>query len=267
MSDEVRWIVDTSVLSEDQKLDILDKRREDFSRAVTNLITGITPKEDFPGGVIPVRPIRGGAKTRYVPGWWFIKQLNALFGHFWDFEVITQEVGKEQLWVRGTLTVNIPGKTVIERRQDGSTYEVHYDPITIRKTQYGGSDVKKLREGGAVMDIADDLKSAATDCMKKCATLIGLASDIYGAKENVSETAANGKQLEILYRVANEVGLTDIDMVNSYSLVEFGKTAKDLEQLEALDLIAKCRKAKAKGETISIDTSVLKTLDIPVEEQ
>lgn len=231
------------------------KRTEEFQKALTNLVMGTTPPEDFPGNVIPMRPIRGGAKTRYIPGWWFVRQLNSLFGHMWDFDVVAQEVGKEQIWVKGQLRIKSPGKTVREVRPDGTVIETHYDPIEVVKTQFGGSDVKKLRDTGAVMDIADDLKSAATDSMKKCATLLGLAADVYGAKELQDETAATGKQVEILYRLAKEVGLGTVDESNAYSQSKFAKDVKDLEQLEILTIISELRQAKTKGEFIVVKES------------
>jgi hypothetical protein len=232
---------------------VQQKRTEEFQKALTNLVMGTTPPEDFPGGTIPVRPIRGGAKTRYIPGWWFVRQLNSLFGHLWDFDVIAQEIGKEQIWVKGQIRIKSPGKTVREIRTDGTIIETHYDPIEVVKTQFGGSDVKTLRDTGRIMDIADDLKSAATDSMKKCATLLGLASDIYGAKELQDETAATGKQVEILYRLATEVGLDNVDKSNAYSRSKFGKDVKDLEQLEILTIITELRKAKTKGELIVME--------------
>jgi hypothetical protein len=60
-----------------------------------------------------------------------------------------------------------------------------YDPITstfISKEQYGGSDIKKYSQGtkiGQPLDIANDLKSAGSDALKKCASLFGIAQDVY----------------------------------------------------------------------------------------
>ena len=69
-------------------------QRAKFDEAIRNLVTGTTPKD-----VIFQRPARGGLQVAYVPGWWFIQQLNALFGYLWDFEILEQDIGKRQVWV------------------------------------------------------------------------------------------------------------------------------------------------------------------------
>ena len=53
---------------------------------------------------------------------------------------------------------------------------------TISKTQFGRADIKMLKAGGMV-DFGNDLKAAATDSLKKCASLLGIASDVYGKQE------------------------------------------------------------------------------------
>ena len=65
----------------------------------------------------------------------------------------------EQVWVRGELTIKIQEHTVT-------------------KGQYGGSDIK-VNRGGEPVSVADDLKAAASDCLKKCASMLGIAGDIY----------------------------------------------------------------------------------------
>ncbi len=44
--------------------------------------------------------------------------------------------------------------------------------------QNGSSEVKKMKDG-TIMDLANDYKSAASDCLKKCASLLGIAFDVY----------------------------------------------------------------------------------------
>lgn len=174
------------------KLELLELQKVKFNKALENLVKGHTPPEDFPNGRIPKRPGRGKGRDGqpimwdYVPAWWVIEQLNSLFGFNWDFEIINQDIGKNQLWVLGKLTV---------RGQDG---------ISVSKMQYGSSDIKFYgvdhpTKSGQIMDLADDLKSAAQDSLKKCGTLLGMASDIYGRREmqqlrdSLSESDADKK--------------------------------------------------------------------------
>lgn len=117
-------------------------------------LTQKTPRE-----FIRDRPGPGGMKLSYVEVGYVISVLNQAFGWDWDFRILDQQIGKKQVWVRGELTV----------RSDGRE---------ITKGQFGGADIKFNRTGVPV-SIADDLKTAASDCLKKCASLLGIASDIY----------------------------------------------------------------------------------------
>jgi hypothetical protein len=47
------------------------------------------------------------------------------------------------------------------------------------KTQFGGKDITRAKTSGEIISLADDLKAAATDCLKKCATLFGVGLHLY----------------------------------------------------------------------------------------
>ncbi len=113
-----------------------------------------------PINYIKERPGPGGHPIRYVEVGYVINMLNQIFGWDWDFKIYEQQVGKRQVWVRGELVVRIKEHTV-------------------SKAQFGGSDIKFNRSNGEPISIADDLKAAASDCLKKCASMLGIASDIY----------------------------------------------------------------------------------------
>lgn len=198
--------------------DLKSIQREKYNKALRNLVTGKTPKE-----VVFKKPGGGGATVDYVPGWWFVEQLNSLFGYFWDFEVIQEFVGQEQIWVRGKLTVKDP--------ESG---------LTISKSAYGGSRIKS--KNNPAIDIGDDLKSAATDALKKAATLLGLAADIYGKREILEATAPSKSQLDALYKVGDKANLT-IAQVDEFVNQKYpGKDFKELEQIQILGLIQDLRK-------------------------
>ena len=116
------------------------------------------------------RPGKGGRNFKYVTGNYVLRVLNYVFGFNWDFEIV--EHGKEGnlVWVQGKLTVKDPGGTK-----------------TISKTQFGRAEIKMLKTGGMV-DYGNDLKAATTDSLKKCASMLGIAGDIYGTTEYLEET-------------------------------------------------------------------------------
>lgn len=111
------------------------------------------------------RPAKGGGTWSYVTGTYVEKVLNFTFGWNWDFEVMSHGKEGEQVWVLGRLTVK----------------DDHGHAIT--KTQFGRADLKFKRDTKITLDFGNDLKAAATDSLKKCASLLGIASDVYGKAE------------------------------------------------------------------------------------
>ena len=82
----------------------------------------------------------------------------------WNFEIMEDKQIDGQIVVKGKLTVNsLDGK------------------MSIIKMQYGSAEVKKTKDG-KIMDLANDYKSAASDCLKKTASLLGIAFDVYHPK-------------------------------------------------------------------------------------
>ncbi len=112
------------------------------------------------------RPAKGGGKWDYVTGAYVKKVLNYCFGWRWDFEI--KEHGKEKslVWVLGRLTIK-------DKRNN---------PIVV-KEQFGRADIKTKKGTDEALDYGNDLKASATDALKKCASELGIASDIYAGNE------------------------------------------------------------------------------------
>lgn len=125
-----------------------------------------TPKEQ-----VYRRKGRGKDVFDYVTGSYCTKWLNFVFGWNWDWEIVQHGKEGRQVWALGKLTVrgNKPGQV-------------------ITKTGFGRADVKALRDGGGDLDYGNDLKAASTDAMKKAASLLGFASDIYGKGDYKAES-------------------------------------------------------------------------------
>ena len=122
-----------------------------------------------PKAYVRKRPAKGGGTWDYVSGGYVKKVLNLMFGWDWDFEVLEDKIMHDEAIVKGRLTCRSNGRTII-------------------KTQYGNKDIMYKRgtdaNGNRVpLSIGNDLKSAATDCLKKCAAEIGIAADIYNKDE------------------------------------------------------------------------------------
>ena len=131
-------------------------------------------KKKTPASEIKKRQGPGGKMLDYVTIGYVVSQLDEAFQKLWEFEVIDQQVGKTQVWVKGRLTVHLA------------------PTFSLKKEAFGSSDIKSFKTGG-VIDIGNDLKSAASDALKKAASLLGIASDIFypsgPKKTDVSKTS------------------------------------------------------------------------------
>jgi len=112
------------------------------------------------------RPAKGGGTWDYVTGVYVKKTLNYVFGWLWSFDIISTEEKYGQVVCQGKLTINKP---------DGSAL--------MWKTDIGKSDIKMKKDQTGPLDYGNDVKASATDCLKRCAFQLGIASDIYGKNE------------------------------------------------------------------------------------
>jgi hypothetical protein len=125
-----------------------------------NVLTQSTPP-----AAIKTRRGRGGKTLSYVSHDWVTRQLNEAFNWQWSFEILSErilpdEAAPREVVVKGRLTI----------------HTTHGDLI---KNQFGSSEVKRTKSGDLI-SLGDDLKAAASDALKKCASLLGLALDLYG---------------------------------------------------------------------------------------
>src|SRR5438045_1504042 len=101
----------------------------------------------------------------YVEDGYVTERLNLVFGFNWDFDIVDKQILDDEVIVEARLTVRTPSSQ------------------TIVKTQFGGAEIKRHSSGsksGRPLSIADDYKAAASDALKKCASLLGIGLDLYG---------------------------------------------------------------------------------------
>src|SRR5213592_721558 len=131
-----------------------------LSEAQVDFLMQRTPKRE-----IKMRQGRGGLQFAYVEHGYVTERLNLVFGFNWDFEIVDKQILDDEVIVEARLTVRTPGGQ------------------TIVKTQFGGAEIKRHASGprrGRPLSIADDYKAAASDALKKCASLLGIGLDLYG---------------------------------------------------------------------------------------
>jgi len=175
-----------------------------------------------------------GQTLAYVPGHTVIERLNQAFESLWSFEVTAHEIHQDEVIIIGKLSAE-----------------------NIIKTQFGSSRITKARETGEIVSLADDLKSAATDALKKCATLLGVGLHLYadkpapgtgtskkgnGGDNSQSGNGGNGngrltsKQHSFLLKLANERGMTKKEL-NDQCVATYGSVADYLTRQSASAMI------------------------------
>ena len=123
-----------------------------------------------PAHKIKTRPAKGGGTWKFVSGSYVTQVLNALFGWNWSFEVLTSM--QEALATASTGTVVVQGRLKVKIGNEW-----------IIKEQYGRKEVMFKRGTKDPLDFGNDMKAAATDAKKKCASELGLFSDVYSQED------------------------------------------------------------------------------------
>ena len=121
-----------------------------------------------PFGPAQIRQRKGrNGVLDYVEGHSVIARLNEALDGAWSFEVTHHEVREDEVVVLGKLSAE-----------------------GIAKMQFGVSQLTREKGGGALVSLGDDLKAAATDALKKCATFLGVGLHLYADKPLAGRTAA-----------------------------------------------------------------------------
>ena len=126
-----------------------------------------------PSSMIYERPAKGGGKWKYVKSADVVVALNTTFGGFWDFSIITDEATALEIAVK-TKSIVVRGKLTITNPDTG---------VSVSREQYGRKDVAFKKGTNEPLDFGNDMKAAASDALKKCASQFGLFNDIYRDNE------------------------------------------------------------------------------------
>jgi hypothetical protein len=111
----------------------------------------------FEAHLIKSRRGVGGKRLSSVEGAEYIKRLNEAFAGRWTFEVLDHRVLDAEVVVLGRLEAG-----------------------GVKKVAFGGSSITTSGSTGGPVSLADDLKAAATDSLKKASSLLGIGLHLYG---------------------------------------------------------------------------------------
>ena len=134
--------------------------------AVQTIINQVVPPS-----VIKTRPGRGGKTFSYVSHDWVTKTLNEAFGFDWDFEPMpeTMSLQDDGIGLFCRLTVRIG-----EHR--------------ITKVEYGWKETILNRDSNRAMGTGEQIKSAISDGLRRCAMRLGLGLSLYGGEDEMTTT-------------------------------------------------------------------------------
>ena len=136
------------------------------------------------------RPAKGGGTWTYVKTSYVRKVLDSVFGFNWSFEIETS-LGEAFEVAKFTNACVVKGVLRGRVKVDGQWVE-------IVKTQFGRAEVKWQMTGQGdnrtkkidpftqmpvPLDFGNDMKAATSDALKKCASLMGVAADVYEPDE------------------------------------------------------------------------------------
>ncbi len=124
-------------------------------------------EQPFSPEQIKQRPGTFGNQLKYIEGHDVIKRLNNAFEGNWSFRIISHEIYEGEIVVLGELEAE-----------------------NVNKIQFGSSFITKAKDTGAVISLGDDFKAAATDALKKAASLFGVGLHLYS---NDSGAASRNK--------------------------------------------------------------------------
>lgn len=145
-----------------------------------SILSGKTPKD-----IIRYRPGKGGKTFAYVPHGYVTSTLNKAFGFDWDWRILPNGAGDSYTYhapmshtVKGK-TVERPGSIIVKGEltvRIRNPQDLSQVIATITREAFGEKEEINGMTWGA------HVKSAASDALKKAATLIGIALDLYYAE-------------------------------------------------------------------------------------
>lgn len=133
-------------------------------------------EEPFGPEQIKQREGNFGRMLDYIEGSSVIQRLNDSFEAKWSFEILEHKIldNTDEVLVLGKLAAG-----------------------DFAKTQFGSSKITRARETGDIISLSDDLKAAATDALKKCATLLGVGLHLYKSSGQSSGRGQNDNENKI----------------------------------------------------------------------
>jgi hypothetical protein len=118
-------------------------------------------KRPFGPELIKHREGHDGKQLGYVPIQHYLDRLHEAFDHDWSFELTRREVIGDQILVEVKLTA-----------------------AGLIKTGIGGAAITLGEDNKTVLSLADDIKMAEADALKRACRLLGIGSELYAIEQD-----------------------------------------------------------------------------------
>jgi hypothetical protein len=115
----------------------------------------------FPKELHKHREGRDGKKLDYIEVQNYVDRLNEAFTYEWSFELTSREIIGEQIIVEVKLTA-----------------------AGLIKTGLGGAAITRSEDNKTVIALADDIKTAEADALKRACRLLGVGAELYASEQN-----------------------------------------------------------------------------------
>ncbi len=196
-----------------------------------------TLAEPFPQEQVKQRRGNFGQQLAYIEAATVIHRLNETMEGDWSFTVVETQIEMNEVIVRGRLSIN----------------------GTIRE-QFGGSRITRHKDSSDMISLADDLKAATSDALKKCATLAGVGLHLYSdvrsngnghnsthkpqsqhtngqRPQNGTSNRLSNAEIANIFRIAHDTGVAQKDVI-AWARESFDATISQLTSEQGDTLIA-----------------------------
>ena len=125
-------------------------------------------KRPFGKELIKHRQGHDGKQLDYVPVQHYVDRLHEAFDHDWSFELTRREIIGDQILVEVKLTA-----------------------AGLIKTGIGGAAITRGEDNKTVLSLADDIKMAEADAMKRACRLLGIGGELYATEQDDGDIISN----------------------------------------------------------------------------
>lgn len=197
----------------------------------------------FEAKYIKQRKGRNNMMLDYLETHTVIKRLNDAFEGQWSFEIVSHEQVGDEVVVLGKLTA------------DG-----------ISKMQFGSATIVRAKNTNEIISIGDDMKSAASDAVKKCSSLLGIGLHLYGelpettyestgttSKDATTNNATGDNGSKPKTNMENMTGNLGNNLITKDQLAQI-KKLRTQHKLTPEDVQSKCKRLFGTDDVTALNT-------------